>query len=42
MKHIKAAGAGKGNDMWVSSKEIAEAKEEGINFLFKNNIVEIK
>ena len=27
MKHIKAAGAGKGNDMWVSSKEIAEAKQ---------------
>lgn len=27
MNHIKAAGAGKGNDMWVSSKEIAEAKQ---------------
>lgn len=27
MKHIKAAGAGKGNDMWVTSKEIAEAKQ---------------
>lgn len=27
MKHIKAAEAGKGNEMWVSSKEIAEAKQ---------------
>ena len=28
--------------MPAEKKEIAEAKEEGINFLFKNNIVEIK
>lgn len=27
MNHIKAAEAGKGNEMWVSSKEIAEAKQ---------------
>ena len=27
MKHIKAEGAGKGNEMWVTSKEIAEAKQ---------------
>ena len=28
--------------MPAEKKEIAEAKEEGINFLFQNNIVEIK
>ena len=28
--------------MPAEKKEIADAKEEGINFLFQNNIVEIK